>query len=40
MNNLVDGRRLLVEASDYGQLEVIHFLVDKGADVNVSAMLY
>jgi len=32
----IDGRSPIHYASDYGQLEVIHYLISRGADVNVS----
>jgi len=34
VNQDVDGRPLLLYAADYGQQEVIEYLISKGADVN------
>lgn len=36
VNQDVNGRTLLHYAADYGQSEVVNYLVSKGADVNVS----
>jgi ankyrin repeat protein len=36
VNALIEGRPALHYASDYGQKEVIEYLISKGADVNVS----
>ena len=33
---LMNGRNALHYAADYGQIEVVDFLISKGADVNVS----
>lgn len=35
---LLSGRNALHFAADYGQKEVIEFLISKGADVNVSPL--
>ena len=35
MNHAIDGRPPLCFASDYGQKEVIKYLLSKGADVQV-----
>lgn len=34
MNDVIDGRTPLHYASDYGQLDVLEYLITKGADVN------
>ena len=36
VNALIEGRPAIHYASDYGQKEVIEYLITKGADVNVS----
>lgn len=36
VNALIEGRPAIHYASDYGQKEVIQYLISKGADVNVS----
>lgn len=36
MNLAIEGRPPLCLASDYGQLDVIKYLLDKGANVDVS----
>jgi ankyrin repeat protein len=38
VNALINGRTPLHYAADYGQTEVLKFLVSKGADVNVRAL--
>ena len=35
---LLNGRMAIHYAADYGQLEVIEYLVSKGADMNVCIM--
>ena len=39
VNDDIDGRPPILYAADYGQQEVIEYLVAKGADVNVSTKL-
>lgn len=39
VNEEVDGRPLILYAADYGQKDVIDYLVSAGADVNVSVTL-
>lgn len=34
VNDVIDGRTPLHYASDYGQLDVLEYLITKGADVN------
>jgi ankyrin repeat protein len=34
VNSSIDGRPLILYASDYGQREIIQFLIEQGADVN------
>lgn len=36
VNEEVDGRPLILYAADYGQADVIEYLISAGADVNVS----
>jgi ankyrin repeat protein len=36
VNLAIDGRSPIHYASDYGQADVIEYLISKGADVNVS----
>ena len=36
VNNMCDGRYPIHFAADYGQTEVVEYLISKGADVNVS----
>lgn len=36
INQDINGRTLLIHAADYGQSEVVSFLISQGADVNVS----
>jgi len=36
VNAPIDGRNPIHYAADYGQLEVLQYLVDKGADLNVT----
>lgn len=36
VNEEVDGRPLILYAADYGQVDVIDYLISAGADVNVS----
>lgn len=36
MNNEIDGRKPLHYASDFGQTDVVRYLISLGADVNVS----
>jgi ankyrin repeat protein len=38
INEEVNGRRLLHYAADYGQSEVVKYLISRGADVNVSEL--
>lgn len=40
VNALIEGRVLLHYAADYGQTAVLNYLLDKGADPNVSTRLY
>lgn len=35
-NMMIDGRRPLHYAADYGQKEIIEYLIKLGSDVNVS----
>lgn len=39
VNALIEGRPPIHYASDYGQKEVIQYLISKGADVNVSHLI-
>lgn len=36
MNEDIDGRPPILYAADYGQTDVIKYLISAGADVNVS----
>jgi len=36
VNSMVDGRYPIHFAADYGQAEVVEYLISKGADVNAS----
>lgn len=36
INESVDGRNLIHYAADYGQEQVLEYLISKSADVNVS----
>ena len=36
VNGMIDGRRPLHFAADYGQKEIIEYLIQLGADVNVN----
>lgn len=38
VNKLINGRTLLHYAADYGQSDVLGYLLEKGADANVSLM--
>ena len=40
VNKLINGRTLLHYAADYGQGDVLRYLLEKGADANVSFSLY
>lgn len=35
VNQMIDGRTPLHYAADYGQTEVVRYLLDKGAEANV-----
>lgn len=39
VNAPIDGRVLLHYAADYGQTAVLNYLLDKGADPNVSCFV-
>lgn len=39
VNEMIDGRTPLHYAADYGQDEVVRYLLEKGADANVSSVL-
>lgn len=36
VNTVIDGRPLIHYAADFGHKDVIQFLIEKGADLNVS----
>lgn len=36
MNEMTDGRYPLHFAADYGQVDVLKYLISKGANINVS----
>ncbi|OXU26427.1 myotrophin [Nasonia vitripennis] len=36
VNQMIDGRMPLHYAADYGQCEVVRYLLDKGADINAT----
>jgi ankyrin repeat protein len=40
INQEINGRRLLHYAADYGQSEVVKYLISRGADVNVNLEYY
>lgn len=40
INEQIDGRPPILYAADYGQTDVIHYLISAGADVNVSHLTY
>lgn len=40
MNHQINGRMLIHYASDYGQSEVVQYLISKGANVNVTFQFF
>lgn len=40
VNDEINGRPPLLYAADYGQADVIEYLIKSGADVNVSILFY
>lgn len=40
LNEQIDGRPPILYAADYGQIDVIQYLISAGADVNVGFSLY
>lgn len=36
MGNSINGRSLLHKACDYGHLDIVEYLIENGADINVS----
>lgn len=37
INNVSNGRTMLHKACDYGHLDIVEYLIQNGADINVSS---
>lgn len=40
INNVSNGRTMLHKACDYGHLDIVEYLIQNGADINVSSYLF